>query len=135
MSRTTLIGPVVFTLIGAGTGVCLAMLFHQDPSERAHVYIGDSLPFAIGGIVLGTLVGCGVSAACTRWPRLLWPLGVVSVTLLGAAMTAPIGWILGDSGAERFPREGMTIGAAVGAALGLVLGAVQMLLDWRGGNA
>jgi hypothetical protein len=132
MNRAILIGPVVFTLLGAAVGICLAMLYRQEPQERAHVYLDDSMPLVLLGAVAGALVGCGVSAACARWPGLVRIATVAFAALLGAAITAPLGWILGDMGAERLPREGMAAGAGIGGVMGLALGVAQMLLDrWR----
>src|SRR5258708_6004102 len=107
MSHITRIGPLVFALVGAGVGICLAMLFRNAPDERSHVYIDDSMPFFIGGCIGGVLVGCVVSAACARWAALNPALGMVSTVLLGAAMTAPLGWIVGDEATGRFPVTGM----------------------------
>jgi hypothetical protein len=129
MNRAFLIGPVVFTLAGAATGVCLAMLFRQEPEERAHVYIDDSLPFVVSGATAGALAGYGVLAACARWPKLVQIATVASAALLGAVMTAPLGWIVGDLGAERLAREGMAVGAGAGGLLGFALGMIQMRQD------
>ncbi len=72
------------------------------------------------------------------------PLGLASVALLGVAIVAPLGWIVGTGVAsDRLPRAdvkedvqhlpplGLTVGAGVGCIMGLVLGGVQMLLDRR----
>jgi hypothetical protein len=132
MNRAILIGPVVFTLAGAATGVCLAMLYRQDYQERATVHLDDSRPFVVLGAAAGALVGYGVSAACARWPKLVRITTVTSAALLGAAITAPLGWIVGDLRTERSAREGMAVGAAAGGVLGFALGLAQVLLDrWR----
>lgn len=131
INRPILIGPVAFTLVGAGVGVCLAMLYHQEPSERARVSIDDSMPLAVMGAAAGCLVGCFLGAVCTRWPKLVGAAGVVSATLVGAAFMAPIGWIAGDTGTDRLPREGMAGGAVIGAAAGFVVGLVQLFADRR----
>ena len=57
MSRASLIGPVAFTLIGGSAGICWAMLYCQEPQERAHVYLDDSMPALFGGLFAGCLVG------------------------------------------------------------------------------
>ena len=114
MNRAILMGPVIFTLVGAGGGICLAMLYRQEPQERAHVHLDDSLPLVLLGAVTGSLAGSGVPAICARWPRFVQVAGVVSVTLLCTAITAPLGWIIGDMGKERLPHEGMTVGAVIG---------------------
>jgi len=46
-------GPVMFTLIGIGCGICLAMLFRHDPQGGAHVLLEDSMPFALAGAIGG----------------------------------------------------------------------------------
>ena len=46
MNRALLIGPVLFTLIGGGAGICFAMMYRQEPLERAHVYLDDSLIYS-----------------------------------------------------------------------------------------
>jgi len=130
VNRAILIGPVACTLIGGAVGICLAMLYHQEPNERAHVYLEDSLPLLVGGLVFGCLGGVCIFAASARWPWLLLGLTMLVMTLLGAAIAAPLGWIAGDTGMERTPREGMAVGAAIGAAGGLVCGGVQLLIDW-----
>ena len=129
MYRALLIGPVACAVIGGAAGVCLAMLYRQEPNERAHVYLDDSLPLLAGGAVLGCLAGLCIFAACRRWPWVRSGLTVLVMTVLGAGIAAPFGWIAGDMGRERMPREGMAVGAAIGAAGGLVSGAVQLLID------
>jgi hypothetical protein len=99
--RAILIGPVAGTLIGGAVGVCLAMLYRQEPEARAHVYIDDSLPLLLGGAVLGCLAGVCMLALCKWWPWAISPLTVLVMTLLGAAILAPIGWIAGDRWEER----------------------------------
>jgi hypothetical protein len=105
------------------------MLYRQEPNERAHVYIDDSLPLLANGAVLGCLVGVCIFAACRRWPWVLPGLTVLVMTVMGAAIMAPFGWIAGDMVRARMPREGMAIGAAIGAAGGLLSGGVQLLID------
>jgi len=130
MYRALLIGPVACAVIGGAAGVCLALLYRQEPNERAHVYLDDSLPLLVSGAVLGCLVGACIFAACSRWPWVLPGLIVLVMTVMGAAIVAPFGWIAGDMGRARMPREGMAVGAAIGAAGGLVCGGVQLLIDW-----
>jgi len=57
------------------------------------------------------------------------------MTVLGAGIVALLGWIAGDMGRARMPREGMAVGATIGAAGGLVSGAIQLLMDLRGRRA
>jgi hypothetical protein len=127
--RVVRFAPIVFGLVGAGSGVSLAMLYRQEPMERAHVYIDDSLPFFLAGAMVGCLFGGLVLAICTCCPRLVRGAGMSSIILLGAAFTAPLGWIVGDSAAERVPQDGMIGGAVVGAVLGCVVGVIQLALD------
>ena len=68
MNRAFLIGPVACKLIGGAAGICLGMLYRQEPGERAHVYLEDSLPLLAGGAVAGCLTGTCVFAACIHWP-------------------------------------------------------------------
>src|SRR6476660_2699534 len=105
MYRALLIGPVACALIGGAAVVCLAMLYRQEPQERAHVYLDDSLPLLTSGVILGCLAGVCISALCNRWPRVLPGLTVLVMTVMGAAIVAPFGWIAGDTGRERMPRE------------------------------
>lgn len=129
MRRAILVGWVVFPLVGAGAGICLAMLFFQEPAERATVSIEHIAPLTFGGALAGAFVGCVVSAACLRWPKLVPFATVASVTLLGVAVMAPFGWIVGDTGIERLAQEGMVAGAVLGGVLGFVLGLTQALQD------
>jgi hypothetical protein len=129
MYRALLIGPLACAVIGGAVGVCLAMLYRQEPGERAHVYIEDSLPLLVSGTVVGCFVGVCISAACRRWPRVAPGLTVLVMTVLGAGIVAPLGWIAGDLGSPRMPRVGMAVGAALGAVGGLVSGGVQLLID------
>ena len=135
MHRATLIGPLACSLIGGGAGVCLAMLYRQEPLERAHVYLDDSLPFFLGGVLGGLLVGVWIHAICLQWPSAMPWLSVPVMTLLGAAILAPVGWIAGDTAVERASREGMLWGALMGAAGGLAAGVVQFLTDRRSRRA
>jgi hypothetical protein len=123
--------PLILALVGAGAGVCGAMLYWQDPGERARVHLDASLPLALVGLLGGAAVGGAAAAICARRPRLIPAAGVGAAALLGAAFAAPLGWIVGDMGAERLAREGMAVGAGVGAALGLVVGLIQGRLDLR----
>jgi drug/metabolite transporter (DMT)-like permease len=131
VSRVEVIGPIAFTLIGASAGICLAMLFRQEPSERAHVHLDDSFPFFLAGCGVGLVCGCAVAGVCTWRPRLVPLVSIASTTLLGAAIAAPIGWIVGDEGDDRLPRKGMAVGALVGASIGSALGIAQWRLDRR----
>ena len=93
----------------------------------------------VTGAGIGALVGLGVSRACARWPRLIPPASLASALVLGAAITAPLGWIAGGIVAEEkrlaidrdqlqyLSRVGMALGAGTGGALGLA----QMRLDRR----
>jgi hypothetical protein len=128
MSRVVRIAPIVFAVVGASVGLSLAMLFRQDPRERAHVPLDDSMPFFVWGTVAGCGFGCMVVVVCACWPRLVPVAGMVALTLLGAAVGAPLGWIEGDSGVERLPQYGMICGVAVGAVLGAGIGVIQWLL-------
>jgi hypothetical protein len=131
MRRAILIGPVAFTFIGGAAGILWAMLYRQEPQERAHVYLEDSFPAAFVGAAAGCLIGVIVFAACARWPGLLSAASLVVAIFLGAGIMAPMGWIAGDSGSQRLPREGMRNGAMAGAGIGLVAGVLQCLADWR----
>ena len=126
MPRAILIGPVVFTLVGTLGGVAVAMLRYQQPLERVHVYLDDSLPVAAGGAVLGGLAGVGVMAACERWPRLRRWATVGAASRLAAGIGAPLGWIVGDAAFDdRVPRTGMALGAALGVVVGGLIGLTQ----------
>lgn len=135
MIRALLIGPVAFLLIGAGTGVSLAMLYRQDPRDQARVAIDDSLPFALSGAAAGGFLGCGVMGVYRLWRRLRPLVELLALTLLGGAAAAPIGWIIGDSNVGRMSLEAMTRGAMFGAMIGFSLGIMQIGLDrwiaWR----
>ena len=131
MFRAILIGPVACTLIGGLAGICLGMLFRQEPNERAHVHLEDSVPFLLGGAVAGCLAGVYVFTACTRWPRAQPLMNILVMTVLGAAISAPIGWMIGDQGMERLARKGMAVGAAIGMGGGLSFGILQSLTDRR----
>lgn len=59
-------------------------------------------------------------------------MSLVATTLLGCAVGAPLGWIIGDMGVPREPRAGMAYHAVAGATLGLLMGIVQWFKDRRG---
>src|SRR5205823_4646802 len=90
MYRALLIGPVACAVIGGAAGVCLAMLYRQEPNERAHVYLDDSLPLLAGGAVLGCLAGLCIFAACRRWPWVRSGLTVLVMTVFGGRHRGPI---------------------------------------------
>jgi hypothetical protein len=131
MGRAILIGPGAFTLIGGAAGICWAMLYRQEPQERAHVYLDDGFPCLLVGAAAGCLIGVIVFVACVRWPGLLSAASLVVAILLGVGIMAPMGWIAGDIGNQRLPREDMRSGAMAGAGIGLVVGVFQCLADWR----
>jgi hypothetical protein len=145
MIRAVRLGAIVFLLIGAGVGLCVGMLTHNEPPYRVH--LEESMPLVFLGGVLGAFVGCGVTEACIRRPRLIRAAGLISFAMLGTALAAPLGWIAGTVVAsERLPRAdvkedvqhlpplGMAVGAWVGCVAGLGLGRVQVLLDRRRPN-
>jgi hypothetical protein len=68
-----------------------------------------------------------VLAASIRWPRILPFIRLMSIIMLVAAAMAPLGWIAGDKGTNRHPREGMVVGAILGGAAGLLLGVAQVI--------
>src|SRR5581483_890476 len=122
------------------------MLANDEPSYQVH--LEESVPLVFLGLVAGVIAGRGVAQACARWPRLVRPLGLASVALLGTAVAAPLGWIGGTLVAsERLPRVeeradvehlpplGMALGAGLGCGLGRALGGVQVLLDRRRSSA
>ncbi len=127
--RALLFGPVAFILIGAGTGVCLAMLYRQDPHDRTRVAIDDSLLLALGGAAAGGVLGCGVMGVHLLWRRLRPCVEVLAVTLLGGAAAAPIGWMIAGGGWENTPREGLLRGAMFGAMVGFLLGIMQIIME------
>src|SRR5437868_6786714 len=83
---------------GASAGICLAMLYRQEPMERAHVHLEDGLPLLEAGAAVGCLVGACVFAACARWPRPQAAATVLVAAALGAAIAAPLGWVIFDLG-------------------------------------
>lgn len=131
MSRAASIAPVAFLLVGAAVGISWAMLYRQEPQERAHVYLDDSLPPAMAGAAAGLMFGGAVSAVCRRWPGLNSAVGVLIAALLCASVAAPMGWIVGDSQQERAPCAGMLWGACCGAGVGIGLALVQWFADYR----
>jgi hypothetical protein len=142
MNRATQLGPIIFLLAGAGVGLCAGMLAHNVPPYQVH--LEDSIPLVLLGGFVGALVGCGVRVTCHHRPHLSRGAGLASVALLGAALTAPLGWIAGTIVAsDRLPRMevkedvqhlpplGMAVGAGIGCVMGLALGKVQLRLDRR----
>lgn len=142
MSRTVLFGPAILALVGAGFGICLGMLSGNVPPWTVHLDV--SVPLLLLGALVGALAGCAVSAACVRRPRHIRNAGLALTALLGASVTAPLGWIAGSIvAAERLPRVdvkedvwhlppvGMAGGAIVGCGLGLAIGVAQTRLDRR----
>jgi hypothetical protein len=140
MKRAMQLAPIVFALAGAGFGLCVRMLAHNDASYQIH--LEESVPLVFGSGFVGALIGCGIKGACNHRPNLVRRAGLASVALLGAALMAPLGWIAGTMVAtERLPHAhekedvqhlpplGMAVGAGVGCVLGLAVGGIQVLLD------
>jgi hypothetical protein len=123
--------PLVFTLAGAALGISWAMLYRQEPKERAHVHLDDSMPALVGGAAVGFIIGWAVSGLCRWRPGLRPAVEVLAVALLCGSVAAPIGWIVGDSREVREPRRGMLWGAGAGIAVGLGAGLVQWRADRR----
>jgi hypothetical protein len=122
------------------------MLFHNKRSFQ--IDFEDSLPFALIGVVAGAVIGCFVSAKYAHSPRLARRAGLLSFALLGATITAPLGWIAGtimanerlphvdvEEQVRHLPPVGLALGAAAGGLLGLALGAVQLRWDRRRATA
>jgi hypothetical protein len=135
MDRTTRLMPLMVLLAGTSAGVCWAMLFRHSTNEPARVSLEDSRPPALIGLFAGAAVGGLLRAACSRWPRVAPGASVIASGLLGAALMAPLGWIVGDMRAGRFGEAGMFIGIMGGALTGLAVGAVQMVQDRRAKSA
>ncbi|CAN5339403.1 hypothetical protein BH11PLA2_BH11PLA2_37210 [soil metagenome] len=142
MDRATRLVPIILLLAGAGAGLCLGMLTHNDSPYQVH--LEDSIPLVLLGGFVGALAGCGVTAACLSRPRLVRPVRLASVALLGAMVAAPHGWIIGTRVAsERLPRAdvkedvqhlpplGLAVGVGIGCLAGLVLGRMQELRERR----
>ncbi len=127
MSEAARLLPLIIALIGGGTGVCFGMLFRHDPGEPARVTLDNSGPLAIGGGTVGALVGWFARRTCARRPELAAPVTLAAATCLGAAVAAPIGWIVGD--AARSGSPSMAIGAGLGGMVGLMFGAGQVAQD------
>lgn len=134
MARADLIGPVVFLLVGAGAGVCLAMLL----TGQGQVHLGDSTPIAFGGAIVGCFVGSMLRSHLSRNPRLEPLATLLALALLGATVMGPMGWIAGDMGwlggergTDRIPRQGMIGGMLVGIAGGIAAGVIQLRSDRR----
>ena len=140
MRRTVKLAPLSLGLAGAGVGICMGMLFRNQPGDN-RVLLEDSVPLVLLGTFAGIWVGYGVSAAGARWQRFVCDACIAPTVLLGAAIMAPLGWIAADVVKSdrvaielgRFrpllPILGMEIGAAVGAAAGFALGLAQFLID------
>jgi hypothetical protein len=140
LKRATQLGPILFALAGAGFGLCVGMLTHNEPPYQVRLEVSVPLVFVSG--LVGALVGCVVTVASNRRPDLIRRAGLASVALLGAALTAPLGWITGTMVAsERLPHAdvkedvqhlpplGMALGAGVGCVVGLALGGAQVLME------
>jgi hypothetical protein len=129
MARPLLFGPVAFTLIGGSFGICWAMLYRQSPHERAQVFLEDSFQPFFGGALLGLVVGMIVLTTCISFPGTTPFVRLLVTSLLGLAIAAPLGWIIGDYGASRRPQRGMIVGGVLGAAFGLCAGTLQRRWD------
>jgi hypothetical protein len=127
MTEATRLLPLIIALIGGGTGVCFGMLFRHDPNEPARVTLDNSGPLAIGGGAMGAMVGWFFARTCRRQPELATPVTLGAATCLGAAVAAPIGWIVGDP--DRSGSLSMAIGAGLGGMVGLIFGAGQVFQD------
>src|SRR5262249_26819527 len=137
MKRTVRLGPLVFALIGAASGISVGMLFFHVPGED-RVYIEVGLSAMLAGACIGVAIGQAVSQVCSRKPKLVPFAGSTSFVLLCAALAAPLGWIAGGIVSHtrvwftemegRFPEPqvlGMAAGAALGGFVGITLGGIQ----------
>ena len=87
-------GPVIFGLIGTASGVA-AMVWRYMP-EYDRVDIGDSVPLAVGGLLLGAGVGLAIMPLYERSPKSRrWIEGAGIILLLGSSF-AICGWIAAD---------------------------------------
>lgn len=140
MGRVMQMAPLLYALVGAGVSLCLGMTFRSEPSYR--VPLDASVPLLFAGVVAGVVVGCLILAACALRPGVVRPVGLVTVTLLGAVIAAPVGWVAGSlvtndqlvrAGLARhtgqLPAVGMAAGAVVGCLAGAAVGVRQVLLD------
>jgi hypothetical protein len=135
MTRPLLFGPVAFTLIGSSLGICWAMLYRQSPQERAQVFLEDSITPFLGGAFLGLLFGTIVLIPCIVLPGIQPFVRLMVAGLLGLAIAAPFGWIIGDNGVTRRPQRGMIVGALLGATFGVCTGTLQSRRDRRSSRA
>jgi hypothetical protein len=126
MDRSRPLLPVMFLLIGASAGICWAMLYRHGEAERSEVKLGASLPPCLIGAIAGGIVGQLLLEASKKRPRIAPAIVITSAGLLGAALAAPLGWIVGDEQTVRAGEAGMMIGALMGAASGLALGVAQV---------
>jgi len=131
MPKHLLYGVVTFAIVGAACGVAVGMLTRYHP-QSDRVYLHDSVPLALTGLLLGVIVGCWVSvqyhehAAIRTWVEFL------ALALLFGSTGAVFGWVLGDKWVRNPPPSMIWCGVA-GVAFGLCCAFVQ-LMDRLEGN-
>jgi hypothetical protein len=76
-----------------------------------------------------------VMITCSSLPGIMPFVRLIVSGLLGLAIAAPFGWIVGDNGASRRPQRGMVVGAVLGATFGLCTGTLQSRRDKRSNRA
>jgi peptidoglycan/LPS O-acetylase OafA/YrhL len=116
---------VAFGLIGGLVGISVAMLFLNDPEERVHVYLDNSLPLFFCGLIVGCMIGVLMMTGYEDRPRARRTIEVAAFALLCAAVAAPSGWIVGELRFPRMSEKGMGVAAAGGFAFGLLIGAIR----------
>ena len=129
MPQSARLLPLIAFLIGAGAGICWGMLDRPYGVERGRVHLEASVPRAVCGGGAGALVGGVLLIVCRRRPELATPVTLAVTPFLGAALAAPLGWMVGEGNPERSGPVGMAIGAALGGVVGLLLGAGQIARD------
>jgi hypothetical protein len=135
MEKDSIVGPVAYSLIGAGVGISIGMLFFsQGSSERGRIGFESSVPLAMGGACIGGAIGLSIAAAYRRFEHGRPIIQVLTTTLLWVAIGAPMGWLAGDIRStnivnhSQLTRLGMLYGAVSSAAVGLLSG---LWVLWR----
>src|SRR5262245_66546666 len=78
-------------LIGVLLAICWAMIHRQCNSDRTRVYIEESLPLAVIGLVCGAWVGWVLQLAVTSWQGVAPMLELLLVTSLAARFARQLG--------------------------------------------
>jgi hypothetical protein len=130
-ARDAVVTPPGFAVIGGLAGISVGMIWLSDDTGR--VVIEKGVPALLCGIVVGTAVGFGAREVYSRLRQGKAFVYVLVVTLLGASIGAPVGWLAGSTRArnvyehQQMSMSGMMWGIVIGSGVGFLVGLPEVL--------